>query len=81
MNFRSLLSKWFRRRQPIVPISVRVTPDEEAREILERRRKELEYRPESGFHRDRVQGRIVNLAHERFERVRRKEQIERVRGL
>lgn len=62
MSIRSFFSRLFRRRERIVPISVRVTPDDEAREILERRRAELQYEPTTGFHANRVQQRLDGKA-------------------
>ena len=36
----------------------RVTPDPDAAAALQRRMASLEYRPENGFHRDRMQDRV-----------------------
>ncbi|WP_157994226.1 hypothetical protein [Peristeroidobacter agariperforans] len=38
------------------PVRLRVTPDPERAAELQRRMEALQYRPETGFHRDRLQG-------------------------
>ena len=39
-----------------LPVRPRVTPDPERAAELQRRMEALQYRPETGFHRDRLQG-------------------------
>lgn len=39
-----------------LPVRLRVTPDPERAAELQRRMEALQYRPETGFHRDRLQG-------------------------
>jgi hypothetical protein len=39
-----------------LPVRPRVTPDPERAAELQRRIEALQYRPETGFHRDRLQG-------------------------
>jgi hypothetical protein len=39
-----------------LPVRPRVTPDPERAAELQRRMEALQYRPEIGFHRDRLQG-------------------------
>ena len=47
----------FRMRQTEAsPMRPRVTPDPERAAELQRRIEALQYRPETGFHRDRLQG-------------------------
>lgn len=47
----------FRMRQTeALPMRPRVTPDPERAAELQRRIDALQYRPETGFHRDRLQG-------------------------
>lgn len=47
----------FRSRQSeALPMRPRVTPDPERAAELQRRIEALQYRPEIGFHRDRLQG-------------------------
>lgn len=47
----------FRSRQSeTLPMRPRVTPDPERAAELQRRIDALQYRPETGFHRDRLQG-------------------------
>lgn len=47
----------FRMRQSdALPVRPRVTPDPERAAELQRRFEALQYRPETGFHRDRLQG-------------------------
>lgn len=47
----------FRLRQSeALPMRPRVTPDPERAAELQRRIDALQYRPETGFHRDRLQG-------------------------
>lgn len=48
----------FRKPAPAEPVRPRVTPHPEQAAALERRRNELAYYPENGFHRDRIQERI-----------------------
>ena len=50
----------FRLRQSdALPVRVRVTPDPERAAELQRRIEALQYRPETGFHRDRLQGKAA----------------------
>lgn len=45
----------FRTKGDAVPVRPRVTPDPERAAELQRRIEALQYRPEIGFHRDRLQ--------------------------
>jgi hypothetical protein len=45
----------FRTKADAVPVRPRVTPDPERAAELQRRIEALQYRPEVGFHRDRLQ--------------------------
>jgi hypothetical protein len=45
----------FRRQSDALPVRPRVTPDPEAAAELQRRMEALQYKPELGFHRDRLQ--------------------------
>jgi hypothetical protein len=45
----------FRTKADAVPVRPRVTPDPERAAELQRRIEALKYRPETGFHRDRLQ--------------------------
>lgn len=44
-----------------LPVRPRVTPDPERAAELQRRIDALQYRPETGFHRDRLQGKAPAL--------------------
>ena len=43
-----------------MPVRPRVTPDPERAAELQRRMEALKYRPETGFHRDRLQGKAAH---------------------
>jgi hypothetical protein len=45
-----------------LPVRLRVTPDPERAAELQRRMEALQYRPETGFHRDRLQGKTERVA-------------------
>lgn len=45
----------------LIAISPRVTPDPERAAELQRRIDALQYRPETGFHRDRLQSRLGSV--------------------
>ena len=45
----------FKTKVEAVPVRPRVTPDPERAAELQRRIEALQYRPETGFHRDRLQ--------------------------
>jgi hypothetical protein len=45
----------FRTKVDALPVRPRVTPDPERAAELQRRIEALKYRPETGFHRDRLQ--------------------------
>ncbi|MFC4310041.1 hypothetical protein ACFPN2_13200 [Steroidobacter flavus] len=45
-----------------LPVRPRVTPDPERAAELQRRIEALQYRPETGFHRDRLQGKAERPA-------------------
>jgi len=45
-----------------LPMRPRVTPDPERAAELQRRMEALQYRPETGFHRDRLQGKTEKPA-------------------
>lgn len=45
----------FRTKGEALPVRPRVTPDPERAAELQRRIEALQYRPETGFHRDRLQ--------------------------
>ena len=46
----------FRTKVDAMPVRPRVTPDPDRAAELQRRIEALQYRPETGFHRDRLQG-------------------------
>lgn len=53
----------FRLRQTeAAPVRLRVTPDPERAAELQRRIDALQYKPETGFHRDRLQGKAERVA-------------------
>jgi hypothetical protein len=47
----------FKTKGEAVPVRPRVTPDPERAAELQRRIEAVQYRPETGFHRDRLQAR------------------------
>jgi hypothetical protein len=47
----------FRTKGDAMPVRPRVTPDPQRAAELQRRIEALQYRPETGFHRDRLQAR------------------------
>jgi hypothetical protein len=47
----------FRSKVDALPVRPRVTPDPQRAAELQRRIEALQYRPETGFHRDRLQAR------------------------